>query len=230
MKCADIPLPELVRGDLPEDTASLVRAHLASCSRCRERARIMAVLEVSETARVTSTRRRVRPLAVAASVILAGILILLLRHLEVGQTSPNLAASWATDEAYPYVGLTVRSSENGSDQERSQAFSAYQHGEYAAAARDLMRLESDPEVTFYLGVSLYLSGETEAASHYLSEAAQTEGWQEPARWYLANALLRDGQVSAARQTLTELTGEHGEFQRQAGELLQKLATVSDRSP
>lgn len=230
MKCDDVPLPELIRGELPEEAASAVQAHVATCRRCRERARIMALLEASDSSAAKPTRRRLCALALAAAIVLAGALAVLWRNLEVGETAPKLVTAWATDQAYPYVGLMTRGSESSRGQDRLEAFSAYQRGDYAAAARRFARLESDPEISFYLGVSLYLSDETEAAFHYLSDAAKTESWRGPARWYLANALLKHGDVAAAGKQLARLEQSGGAFEEQARELLGKLNAISDRGP
>ncbi len=230
MKCDDVPLPELIRGELPEEAVSAVQAHIATCRKCRERARVMALLETSGSSEAMPIRRRFRALSLAAAVVLAGALLVLWRNADVDKTESNLAASWATDQAYPYVGLTTRGDEDSRDRGRREAFSAYQRGDYAAAARRFARLGSDPEASFYLGVSLYLSDEPHAASRYLSEAAKTESWRDPARWYLANALLKQGDVTAAGKQLAELEQVGGEFGEQARRLLDKLKAVSNRFP
>lgn len=231
MKCDEIPLPELMRGDpLPEETAARVQAHIESCTRCQERARVMAIFETSRPTVVAAAPPRFGWFAVAASVLLVCALVILLQNF--GPDAPGRrAAGFATDRPYPHVGLTVRGDDrNLQEKSRLEAFSAYERGDYAQAVRTFTNLEMTPEIRFYLGVSLYLSKDPEAAVPYLADASKTEPWHAPAQWYLANALLEQEDIEGARKHLENLVREDGEFKDRARSLLKNLEGMTGGEP
>lgn len=231
MKCEQIPLPELIRGELHGESAAQVEAHIESCPRCRERARIMALFEVSEQSASVPRRPLRRAMALAATVLLTAILLVLaLQHSGPDPLRNDPAASWATDHPYPFVGLRVRESPSLPSEERRRAFAAYVQGDYETAVQHFMQVAIDPEIALYLGVSLYLTDNPHAATPYLREAAGSESWRQPGQWYLANALLKNGKIGPAREQLELLVRQKGEFEGQAQRLLEQLGTLSERDP
>ncbi len=231
MKCEQIPLPELIRGELREESAAQVEAHIESCPRCRERARIMAVFEVSDRPASGPRLPLRRALALAASVFLTAVLLVLaLQHSGLDALHNDPPASWATDHPYPFVGLSVRESPSLPSEERRRAFASYVQGDYEAAVQHFMRVPIDPEIALYLGVSLYLTDNPNAATPYLREAAASESWRRPGQWYLANALLKDGKIGPAREQLELIVRQRGEFEIQSRRLLEQLGALSERDP
>lgn len=230
MNCDEVLLPELIRGELSEELAESVTHHLETCSSCRERARIMALLETEAGIGQRPARRRLRSLALAAAVAIAACLGLLFHWTERDRPTVDWATELATHEPYPFIGLTVRGSNPASETDRHAAFTAYRQRKYETAARLFRQLVPDAEVSFYLGVSLYLAGEPEPACVHLREAAKTSGWRTPARWYLANALLARRDVDSAKRILTGLEVEPGEFQEKARLLLDQLSRAAPPKP
>ena len=60
MKCNEIPLPELIRGELPESAVAAIQVHLDGCRLCRERVRVMAALETAGTMSIRPGRSWMR--------------------------------------------------------------------------------------------------------------------------------------------------------------------------
>ncbi|MFZ0428132.1 MAG: hypothetical protein WAO20_08435 [Acidobacteriota bacterium] len=225
MKCNEIPLPELIRGELPESAVAAIQVHLDGCRLCRERARVMAALETAGAMPIRPGRSWMRVAAVAALLLLALSLAALLRSGSTIPSASGRAAGWATGRAYPFIGLSVRGALRTSDHDRMEAFAAYRRGDYRAAARWFARSEGDGESDFYLGVSLYLLDEPEAALTPLIEAAETQKWREAALWYRANALLKLDRLPEARRQLETVAQEGGEFAEEAEDLLRRLDTL-----
>jgi hypothetical protein len=225
MKCDRVQLPELLRGDLSEEDSGPVLAHLEECPSCRERARLMALLQGSPSllAGKAPGRRRFH-LALAAAFFLAVVGVGI--HVRVQRLAPAYEAHrLATTVPYPLVALTTRSTGPEEDG-REQAFSRYALRDFAGAAEGFSSLElaaADPDVQFFWGVASYLSDDLPSARRSLERAAElSERWVEPSLWYLANLELKSGDLEAARNRLESLRAAPGQFRTAADRLLEEL--------
>lgn len=110
--------------------------------------------------------------------------------------------------------------------ELQAGMSAYDAGRYAEAARALdtyTNQRTDNAARVYLGVSLLLSGQADAAVAPLSDAALSPEppVQEAALWYLALTYLEINNPRAAKQTLDRIP-DGGLFGDQARQLKTKI--------
>ncbi len=100
----------------------------------------------------------------------------------------------------------------------ADALTPYQSGDYAAAAGAIAKVvEAQPEsgeARFYLGVSLLLAGQAEAARSPLERAVGRlpADRRNEAEWYLAAAEQRSGKTEAARVRLQRLCAAAGAYQ------------------
>ncbi|MFQ5744886.1 MAG: hypothetical protein ACE5HV_15050 [Acidobacteriota bacterium] len=184
-----------------------------------------------------------RHLRLAASLALAALLGLAIWSAPIALQPapvsglPAALAQLATDELVVGVrrpeGVTFTRSASG-DNAVDEAIELLQAGEPAAAAELLASLSLSPDDPFfdyrqlYLGVALYLDGETEAA---LASLRQLEDNDEPlmsrqARWYEANGLLRLGRAGEALVLLDQLTPKgSGIFQVDAADLAAQIRAL-----
>ncbi|MFH1144897.1 MAG: CDC27 family protein [Candidatus Eisenbacteria bacterium] len=154
--------------------------------------------------------------SLAAAAIVAAVL-LFGRGFDRGVAPGDL---WSVSP-YPYIAPELRADDE--DPEFRQGMDDYQAGRYEEAAARLARycdaVTADPEALFYLGVSLLLSDDPEAAVMPLSEAHRQRPVVAAYRWYLAQALLESGRVEDARRHATEIAAEGGEFAAPSRDLL-----------
>lgn len=148
-------------------------------------------------------RRNLRQLyAIAAAVLLlllAGWFVLQPR----GYESPA-ALAMATFE--PYENITPGGVRGGEQDPNAAAFSAYDAGDYAAAATALRELPPTAVNRFYLGQSLLATREYAAAATEFDNVRQAEfGLSQDAAYYLALARLGEGKTSAARTILAGIS-------------------------
>ncbi len=219
-ECDQMPIPELIRGELNQGECDRVLDHLQRCPDCRERARIMSVLEIGENAseRKTTSHRLPWYLPTAAGV-LAALGLSYFAWQRLTPIGPG-AGNFPTVQAYPYQPLETRASSTEGGEALAEAFALYRSGRFEAAATALARLPSEPMIDFYLGVSWLLAQRPEQAVAVLAPLADKEGpWAYPARWYLAHAYLRAGNLPAAKRLFTRLAEEEGEFQAEAESIL-----------
>ena len=225
MTCDQIPLLELIRGELDRESAAAIVTHLEHCQTCRERAAVMTVLE---TRPEILGRKRIRTTYLAAAALLVAVLggaigLWFLGTAGAAQDPSRLA----TGSRYPYVPLATRGESTPTESTpKERAFERYQAGDFAEAARLLRELPLSGDTEFYLGVSLYLAGDPVRARQHLEASRKLSArWREPALWYLANSDLKMGRIEAAGAELEELKGLGGEYSGESAELLTRLASV-----
>jgi hypothetical protein len=143
-------------------------------------------------------------------------------------------ASLAIVEPAPYVPLAVRDAGAGDATALfHRGMERYAGGDWAAAATDLrgaLAAAAPPlpparrdQANVFLGVSLLLEGDVDAAVAPLEAGARSElpVLADRARWYLAQAKLRAGDADAARTLLESLDGSPG-YAAEAAEQLRRL--------
>jgi len=223
MKCDEIPLLELIRGELDRKTAATITPHLESCRTCRERAAVMAVLETRPE--IVRPSRRWRSFYLVAAVltlaVLGGGLAFWITANGGGGGGGSLLA---TNQPYPLVPLVTRGArEPSTDEARERAYQEYRAGHFEAAARLLRRLPLGADTEFYLGVSLYLAGDPlEARDHLAAAERLSERWREPAGWYLANVDLKLNRIETAKAAFEEIRKRGGEFSVESARILERL--------
>jgi hypothetical protein len=219
MNCEQVPLLELVRCELDEDRIRTTLRHLEECRSCRERVRLMSLLELAgvEQARPRSAGVK-KWYAVAAVVVLALVGAAILHRGGPVRFEP---AALATREPYPLVLLDARSEAPRTS--CREAFELYRSSRYAEAATAFGYCPAGAEIDFFRGVAEYLAGQPGDARRRLSAAAAVHSpWREPARWYEANACLLLRDLEAARGLLEELATSGGHYAEPAAELLSRL--------
>lgn len=224
MICEKVKLLEYVAGETTDAEHQAVRDHLGECTECRERLKIMRLLEMEYSIKAPRTvgwKRWIVPIA-AAFILAIGIPLL---YQSAKTVAPSLA-DLATNEAYPYFPLEARSS-SGPDEPgevRRQAVEAYHAGDYAKAALLFAELKPDAESSLLQGVSLYMADDLDKALPCLDPLSREPSqWSAAASWYLANLQVRQGQVEAARNVLRRLAQDNGEYSTEAAQLLEQLA-------
>jgi hypothetical protein len=174
MNCDEQPLAELVRGELEQTEADAVLGHLGACATCRERVRVMALLDSSHGMACTPPRRprrfRIWTLAAAFTALLVGVTV-----IRLGEDLSGDLRVWATQEAYPLLRLETRSPDPS---DCAHAYDHYQSGRFRQAAEQFRRCPQDTASRFYGGVSEYLAGDPEASLRLLVPVAREAGpWQ-----------------------------------------------------
>ncbi len=220
MSCEQVPLLELVRCELDQERIQITLRHLEECRECRERVRVMSLLELAGRERMGWARSGKNWYAVAAVAVLtlAGAAMVILR---MGSPAPFDPAALAPREPYPLVLLDTRSEAAGG--RCREAYQLYREGRYRLAAEAFSHCPSGAEADFFQGVSEYLAGDPESARRQLSAVAAVPGpWREPARWYEAAACLALGDLEAAALLLEGLAASGGQYAPAAAELLAKL--------
>lgn len=235
---ADERLVDFYHGGMDEAEADAVRAHLATCSGCVERARDAAeFVEAMAGSRAAATRnlRTMRPLAVAAA--LAGIALLVGTIYVAGRkgatSSPSGSAAFGSIPVVPAPyeseggGLVWRGEgDPGSSAPLDVAAARYRRGDYAGAVEDLSAYvevhSEDARGWFYLGVARLLSGTAVLAVADLEKARATRGSPPDASWYLALACLRAERIPRARAVLEEVAASAGPHRDEARALLGRL--------
>ncbi len=223
MKCDEVPLLELIRGELDREAASRMTSHLEACRTCRERAVVIAVLETRPE--ILRPSGRLRPAYLAAAALALALLGGGLAFWIIGTVGGvNDATMMATSQPYPLVPLVTRGGPGPSRVEsREKAYDEYRAGHFEAAAQLLRRLPLGADNEFYLGVSLYLSGDPAEAREHLAAAERlSERWREPARWYLANADLKLNRIDEAKTAFEEVRERGGEFSSESARILERL--------
>lgn len=221
MNCTETKLVELVQGALTPPETRVVLRHLKTCRPCRERVKVMAVLEKISPEKGLQ-HKRIRLYWMAAGLVLFALIpsIVDLGTQTVWQS--NHWARFAETKPHPYFPLDPRSAES-SDSKRRQAFLAYNRQDYRSALSELSRIEVDAQVLFYRGVCEYLLGQDKASLAHLREAARLEAkWKEPSLWYQANLQLRLDDVEEASAILEQLSKPGGEYFTEADSLLTQL--------
>ena len=161
-------------------------------------------------------------LALAATCLILLIPALLLYNM---QQDPRRLA---TVEPYPYIAPVVRGtieSAAGMDDFRigmdfyliHDYDSAIPYLEEAAAADP-----SNPEMLFFLGVSLLLDDRCEEAIRHLVRVNGERTEWDANYWFLANAYLMDGNIESAVESLERVIALEGKYYREAVNLNGKV--------
>ncbi len=220
MRCEDVPLEALLVREGLDDQVVAASDHLVDCPSCRERVRVMVCLRALAGQGVRTSKGWARPRWLAAAAVV--LALALPAALLIPEGAPPASGIVPAGVPYPRFPLSIRSRPDDR-RERRRAFQTYQAGDFELAADQLAKLPPDPEVSFFLGVSLYLADRPEQALPALDQAQKSPRWRRPAMWYRAHALMTLGESAKARAALRELADGPGEFQSEARALLDNPA-------
>ena len=224
MSCDEVHLEAMLPVRGAAGGAEAAARHLTGCPMCRERLRVMvcvaAVKRSRERAPGISTARWL-----AAAAALLGLILVGAPPSDRRTPSPS---ALSTETPYPRFPLATRS-RSVDPTARELGLQAYQAGDFEEAVKRLSGRLLDPEASFFLGVSLYLSGRPGQALAWLEDAQKRARWRRPALWYRANALLAMERTEEARKILESLAAGVGEFQLEADRLL-KQPTLRSAHP
>jgi len=224
MKCDRIRLYEYLDGSLNPDQARETSAHLENCAACRERFRIMEILDRREEQAVQpkpqpASFRGEKWMLLAATLLLTALLSLFYSLLPGSSDAPALA-SLATRRPYPLVLLETR---EGDGEMLPRGLQLYREGRYREALSELEKAENSQDALFFSGVSLYLLDEPARAAQILKRVAEvSEKWADPADWYYSQALLRMGRRGEAIRVLRRLSASDNRYRVEARVQLGKI--------
>jgi len=242
MSCARVKRDELVEayllGTLDEDVQEAYELHLFDCPECLDDLETLRALryELAGTRKdieAAAAVRRLRPtsawvLGLAAAVVVIGATALLVGPL-VSPTPTRVVTAelgeLARVEPAPYTPVTLRGATDNASAAFEDAMGHYLAGDYDDSAEGL-RIASNldsgaPKIGFYLGVSLLLAGETDAAIGSLRHtiALGDTLYLEMAHFYLSRAYVISGEVEAARDELRKTRDLEGDLETEAERLL-----------
>jgi tetratricopeptide (TPR) repeat protein len=220
MNCTKTKLVELIQGALSPEESKDVLDHLTTCTSCRERAKVMAVLgKIYPESAIRQTGKRIYLLA--AGVLLLALIPAIVKLADESESEPNGWVHITESRPYPYFPVYPRSEQHGITKRRN-AFQAYIRGEYQLALKAFEELEADPEILFFRGICEYFLGKRNAALTHLLAASRNERWRLPALWYQANIYLGIGETEKASLILEELRESGEEYAFEATSLLNHL--------
>ncbi|PZR13831.1 MAG: hypothetical protein DI539_19135 [Flavobacterium psychrophilum] len=163
-----------------------------------------------------------KPVAIAASITL---LIAACYFFALNPTPQELYAN----QFVPYPNVfepTVRGNINTSQDKRTEAFRAYDQGDYATASQlftELSASHSEPGILLLLGNSNLIIGKTqEAQNNFLELIANYDELEAQAKWYLALSYLKQGEGEKAQLILQELSDPQVTYSKKAKELLDNM--------
>lgn len=223
MKCGNIRLEEFLAGRLTEAEASKASAHLKECLDCRERFRIMMILEsrgrIGENRgiRFRNSSWRYR-LPAAAGVFLAFLITLILLQNTILVPTPDVR-DLATPDPYPLILLSTRAE---GEREISKGLLLYREGRYREALEALNQEEENEDNLFFSGICHYMLDQPVMALERLRRSTSSSKWSDASRWYQSQALLQMGRGNEARALLTEIAARPNRYQEQAESLLGKI--------
>ena len=238
MKCVQAAsfddIERYLTGQFSDEEQQVFEEHYFGCAECFARLEEMRAIQTA--ARSVKPGRRTSwwlpgLVAVAATIAVAvGLWLWRSQPKPVPQIARTPAATQpvlvAKFEAPSWKAVTLR---GAADQPSLRpAMTAYQHADYASAASQLEAIvakqPSRTEARFYLGISRILSDDRATGISELRRviADGDTPWLEPAHFYLAKAMLMNGNVSGARAQLEQVIPIHGDFAKEARELLNKL--------
>lgn len=166
-------------------------------------------LLLSERKNLLTRKSMKRFLSIAASLVLIVSLVYLTTDKQ-DLTIDGNAIFLENYQAYTNLELgTERGSELDLTNLKSQAYYAYDLGNYDQAAADLSKLlevEKTAANFFYLGVSNLEIGNTEESyANFNTVINNFSEYREQAQWYLSLALLKEGQTDEALANLVSLS-------------------------
>jgi tetratricopeptide (TPR) repeat protein len=165
--------------------------------------------------------------AIAASISLVVAVAAGLLFFNSKETSDELFAQYY-DKAYPssvFNETNTRSSENVVSM-RSQAFEAYDRGDYRLAAQlftELLKVKQEPDLLLLLGnANLKLDRVEQAKQNFVTLITDFDELDIPGKWFLSLCYLKSGDVENARKMLKELGEMEVSYTTKAKELLEKV--------
>lgn len=184
------------------DQAELVpfETHLLTCEHCREEVRLGLAVRAELAVQERRQPRRAWPFGLAFAAAIAALLLVRLN-------GNGVRALGAVREPPLYLGVAVRGAPALADSLFDAAMTAYNHGDYSAAAAGLelalARGGDSVPALFFLGSSRLVTGRPSAAADALGRAIALgeSPYSDEARYYLAKALLREGNAAAALREL-----------------------------
>jgi tetratricopeptide (TPR) repeat protein len=165
--------------------------------------------------------------AIAASISLLVAVTAALLFFNSKKTSDELFAQYY-DEPYS-SSVFNESNTRGSEIEvsiRSQAFDAYDRGDYGHAARlftELLKAKQEPDLLLLLGnANLKLGHIEQAKQNFITLITDFDELDIPGKWFLSLCYLKSGDVENARKMLKELGEMEVSYATKAKELLEKV--------
>jgi tetratricopeptide (TPR) repeat protein len=244
MNCSRVKRDELVEayllGTLDEDVEVAFEQHLFDCPDCLDDLETLRILQhelavakeaIESAAPDPQQHSGMWAMGIAAAAVLAVAATLLLGPFSAPDRPRVVSAELkklADLQPAPYKPVRLRGQENDAVERFREAMGHYQNGDYEAAAvglREAADLEPlDPKASFYLGVSLLLTGDTDAAIKSLRHtiALGDTLYLEMAHFYLSKTYLVAGDVEAARTELRRIRDLEGDMEAEAERLLDQL--------
>lgn len=232
-------LIDMVNGSLPRPEIEVMAAHCASCVRCGDQLAVFLLLRKG-VRRQRAGRLRLVQVA-AALIVLVGLGSIAGSLLYRSQALPA-ASSWsefATSEGldprlvHSLFGDALLVGVDPFPFEKLTAFRQLVDGDLNNALRGFRNLHAmrpaDSEVAAYLGIAMYLAGETTRDVEVLLTQgleAQMSTIQRYSQWYLANHFLRNQRPDRAIEILQPLARSADRPGRQAKALMDDLAGVN----
>lgn len=128
----------------------------------------------------------------------------------------------------PYVNIdqTTRSVPSAALTERTEAFQAYDKGDYTWSIglfKKVLAKKDDEVVLFYLGNACLSDNQfREAETAFKDYLNKYQEFASEASWYLSLSYIRQGKMKEALPLLEEQVKQKGSFSKQAAEILLKL--------
>lgn len=205
-------------GTLSDVMAESFEMHVISCSPCQQAVRDAATLRAGLVT-TPRARRRNWPLAAAGAIAAALVAVLLLPRESAMQRLGRI-------EAPVFEGTPVRGASDSAALIAESGMRDYQSRQYASAVQKLeraARLDPSASLSFYLGLSRLLAGDTEEALDPLRQASADAVYGAEADLYLAKAWLRLGLLDSARVHARRAARSAGSTSLWAGALLDSMA-------
>jgi TolA-binding protein len=245
VKSEDVAVGYLL-GTLDKDVREAYEQHIFDCPECLDDFETLRVTQheleaTRENIEAAASARRVRPTSiwalrlVAAAVVIGAAALLvgpLVNPKQIQVVSAGLA-ELARIEPAPYSPVTLRGTTGEASDAFQEAMAHYLAGDYETAAQGLQAAAElnpeSPRIGFYLGVSLLLTGQTEAAIESFKEAIALGDslYLEMAHFFLAKAHLLNGDVEAARGQLEKTRDLEGDLETEAERLLGLIPTLGE---
>ena len=221
-----------MHGRLSEAELAAFDQHLVDCDDCVEEltrlGAMRAVLEERRSAIEAATTPRERPRWLAWLPVAAVLLVGLGLTWILKPPSVDGMAALASIEPPAYEQPRLRTAVGEAEETFRTAMDRYQRGDFRGAISELeAAAEFDPsrvDVLFFLGASLLLAGDTEAALGYLGRVSEMGDVQylEEALYLRAQAHLLRGDAEAAGTDLQAIIELAGGWEKRAGSQLDEL--------
>jgi len=242
MSCTRVKSEEVavgyLLGTLDEDVQEVYEQHIFDCPSCLDdletlrvtQHELAAAREAIESAAPDARRRHsgMWVMGIAAAAVLAVAAALMVGPLSAPDRPRVASAEFvklADLQPAPYKPVQLRGQEDDAAERFREAMGHYQNGDYETAATGLRQaVDLDPQAPnagFYLGISLLLARETDAAIESLRQtiALGDTLYLEMAHFYLSKAFLLNGDVEAARTELRKTRDLGGDLETEAERLL-----------